>query len=87
MDHVKLVAVYSINIIGGIFIIGHLIRSVKLNMGLSWDTMKMYLAISFFVILADLALAEVISTEVLTGLLGAVIGGALGSRLNVEGRQ
>ena len=71
---------WAVNIIGGIFIVGHIVRSILLKKGLSRDTMKMYLGAFFMIVVADLSIANIMPTEVLAGFLGAIIGGTIGAR-------
>ena len=77
---VTLFALWAVNLIGGGFILAHIVRSIWLKKGLSRDTMKMYLGALFMVVLADLAIAKTLPPEVVAGFLGAVIGGTIGAR-------
>lgn len=71
---------WSVNVIGGGFILLHIVRSIWLKKGLSRDTMKMYLGSFFMIVIADLALAKVLPSEVLAGFFGAIIGGTIGAK-------
>jgi len=81
-DATKTLVFWAINFIGGGFILLHIVRSIWLRMGLSRDTMKMYLGALFMVIVADLAIAGTLPAEVVAGFLGAIIGGTIGTRPN-----
>jgi hypothetical protein len=70
---------WAVNLLGGGFILLHIVRSIWLEKGLSRDTMKMYLGALFIVVVADLAVIEALPTEVLAGFLGAIIGGTIGT--------
>ena len=74
----KLIAMIAIDVVAGIFIIAHVVRSIILKRFIVENVTKMYLAVFLGMIVSNLALAEVLTTEVLTTLIGAVVGGALG---------
>ena len=76
---------WSVNLIGGGFILLQIVRSIWLNKGLSRDTMKMYLGAFFIVVVADLAIVKALPTEVVTGFLGAIIGGTIGANATKDG--
>ena len=77
-DQLAIQALWAINGIAAIFIIGNLTRSVILKKGFSRITWRAYLAVVLFTIIADLAISKAMAPEALTALLGAVIGGSVG---------
>ena len=75
----KLLAQWSINIITLVFIIGHLVRSVKINKGFSDITIKMYLSVFVLSVVANLTFAGLLDSTVLNSSIFAAIGFIFGT--------
>ncbi len=80
----KILAQLSINILYVIFLIGNLVRSIWLNKGFSSDTIKMYLVSFLIVVIANLGFGNVLSSEVLSGLVSACVGFSIGKKFEDE---
>lgn len=80
----KLLAQWSINILYAVFLVGNLIRSIWLNKSFSPDTIKMYLISFLVVIIANLGFGNLLSSEVIAGLISACVGFVVGKHFKNE---
>jgi hypothetical protein len=67
-------------LLGAIFCVANIVRSVKLKKGFSEHTIKMYIAFVVFIVLGVIGIAGVVSGDALAGLFGAAAGYALGNK-------
>jgi len=77
----KIIAQWSINVVTVVFIVGQLIRSVKLGKGFSDTTIKMYLAVFLLCVISNLSIANILSPDILNSALFAAIGFIFGAAL------
>jgi hypothetical protein len=77
----KLLAQWSINVITVVFVVGQLVRSVKLGKGFSDTTIKMYLGVFLLCIVSNLSIANILPPDVLNSALFAAIGFVFGATL------
>jgi len=67
-------------LLGAVFCVANIWRSVTLKKGYSETTIKMQVAFIVFIVLGVVAVSDVIQGEAIAALLGGAVGYALGNK-------